>query len=83
MRGIAHLAGMISLWTPLATSTQSNVDFDQKFAWAENVGWTKWRDADGGAVGVVVGDTVLSGFIWGENVGWINVGDKDEVRRTD
>ena len=53
----------------------SNVDPEHKFAWAENVGWTNWRDADGASSGVVVGPTFLTGFIWGENVGWINVGD--------
>jgi len=57
------------------TRAQSNIDPTDKYAWGENVGWTNWRDADGGAAGVVAGDHFLSGYIWGENVGWINVGD--------
>ncbi len=53
----------------------TNIDSDKKFAWAENIGWTNWRDADGGAAGVRVDATFLSGFIWAENAGWINMGD--------
>lgn len=53
---------------------QSNVDSTNKYAWTENTGWTNWRDANGGADGVVIGPTFLRGFIWGENVGWINSG---------
>jgi hypothetical protein len=56
---------------------QSNIDnsVPDKYAWGENVGWTNWRDANGGTQGVNVGGFILSGFIWGENIGWINVGD--------
>ncbi len=47
-----------------------------KYAWQENVGWTNWRDANGGAQGVFIGaGQFLSGFVWAENVGWINCGD--------
>lgn len=59
----------------LPLEAQSNIDPVNKYAWGENVGWTNWRDANGGADGVLVGTTHLSGFIWDENVGWINVGD--------
>ncbi len=54
---------------------QSNISPAKKYAWGENVGWTNWRDANGGADGVVVEPDFLSGYIWGENVGWIHVGD--------
>lgn len=54
---------------------QSNVDPTLKHGWGENVGWTNWRDADGGAAGTEVAATFMSGFIWAENVGFINVGD--------
>jgi hypothetical protein len=54
---------------------ESNIDAVSKYAWAENVGWTNWRDADSGSNGVQVSLAYLSGYIWGENVGWINVGD--------
>ena len=70
---------VLILCTVISASTatlaaQSNIDPNNKFAWCENIGWTNWRDANGGADGVVVGATFLSGFIWGKNVGWINVG---------
>ncbi len=52
----------------------STIDPAHKFAWGENIGWTNWRDANGGVSGVEVHDNFLRGFIWGENVGWINVG---------
>jgi hypothetical protein len=53
----------------------TNVDPISKFSWSENAGWLNWRDANGGADGVMIGSQYLSGFIWGENIGWINVGD--------
>lgn len=53
----------------------SDIDDQHKFAWAENLGWTNWRDAEDGDAGVVVSQTYLAGFIWAENVGWINTGD--------
>jgi len=58
-------------------AAQSNIDnsVPNKHGWGENIGWTNWRDADGGAQGVRVHARVMSGYIWGENVGWINVGD--------
>jgi hypothetical protein len=55
--------------------SQSNIDPAHQSAWQENCGWLNWRDADGGAAGVVTGVDFLSGYIWAENVGWINVGD--------
>lgn len=73
MRTIAALLAAAAAAPALA---QSNIDPSQKYAWGENIGWTNWRDANGGAQGVRV-DTdggFLSGFIWGENVGWINTG---------
>jgi len=60
---------------PTVAIAQSNVCPQQKYAWAENIGWTNWRDAYDGNDGVRVYPAFLSGFIWGENVGWINVGD--------
>ena len=54
---------------------QTSIAPNHKHAWGENIGWTNWRDANGGSQGVRVHATFLSGFIWGENVGWINVGD--------
>ena len=54
---------------------QSNIDENNKFGWAENVGWSNWRDANLTADGVDVGSMFLSGWIWFENVGWVTVGD--------
>ena len=65
------------LATAAAAFAQSTVDATNKRAWAENFGWTNWRDAGSpvGAQGTRVHDTFLSGFVWAENVGWINLGD--------
>jgi len=54
---------------------QSNINPNDKFGWAENAGWTNWRDANATTAGVQVGPLFLSGYVWAENVGWINVGD--------
>jgi hypothetical protein len=54
--------------------TSSNIDPAHKFSWGENVGWLNWRDANGGAQGVVVRPNFLSGNVWAENAGWINLG---------
>jgi hypothetical protein len=64
--------------TVLVGSTVSgvtNVDTTFKYGWGENIGWTNWRDANGGADGVRLLPTHLSGYAWGENVGWIHLGD--------
>jgi len=46
---------------------------DSQFAWGENVGWLNLEpDGDNGP-GVVVTDSVLTGYMWGENVGWIKL----------
>src|SRR5690606_11465691 len=58
-----------------AALAQSNIDTVDKHAWGENIGWTNWRDANGGAQGVIFGLRFAEGFVWGENVGWINLGD--------
>jgi hypothetical protein len=65
---VVLLAGVFAL-------AASDIDLTHRYGWGENVGWTNWRDANGGADGVHVGSTFLAGFIWCENVGWINVGD--------
>ncbi len=52
----------------------TDIDTVDRFAWAENVGWLNWRDANNGADGVEVRGDHLAGYIWGENIGWINVG---------
>ncbi len=54
---------------------QSNIDPVAQSSWSENAGWMNWRDANGAADGVRVGEFVLHGYIWGENIGWISVGD--------
>jgi hypothetical protein len=66
-----------------ALAQLSNVHFDNKHCWGENIGFLDWHDAGSpqGAQGVRLlpaadpGSSILSGFIWGENVGWISVGD--------
>lgn len=69
------LISILTLGPAAAASAQSSVEPGRKHAWAENVGWTNWRDANGANDGVIVGTDYLEGYIWGENIGWINVGD--------
>lgn len=53
----------------------SDIDPQNKYCWGETIGWMNWRDANGVADGVVVGELeFLSGNLWGENIGWVNVG---------
>lgn len=59
---------------PGYSRAESNVHSVNKFSWSENCGWMNWRDADGGAAGVTVTETFLSGYVWLENAGWLNVG---------
>jgi len=63
---------------------QSDIDPAHKYAWAENVGWLNFADADGGQGGIRVENSFLSGFIWSQSAGWINAGDgpDDGVRYT-
>ena len=75
MRRILYVAAAGTFLAVGAALGASSIDPDHKFAWGENIGWTNWRDADGGADGVAVSDTFLGGFVWAENVGWINAGD--------
>ena len=68
----------LALCCPLAAAAaQSDVRPDHKHAWAENVGWTNWRDAGDpdASEGVRLHDTYLAGSAWGENTGWLGLGD--------
>jgi len=71
-----HTAIVVALMSALAAGAgvASTIDPTDKFAWGENIGWTNWRDANGGVQGARVEETFLEGFVWGENVGWINLG---------
>ncbi|MFQ5805235.1 MAG: hypothetical protein ACE5I3_02155 [Phycisphaerae bacterium] len=75
MRGTTYLTFIAALPLATAASGQSSIHPGYKFAWAENIGWTNWRDANNASAGVAIGPTFLSGFIWAENAGWINIGD--------
>ncbi|MEL7473994.1 MAG: GC-type dockerin domain-anchored protein [Planctomycetota bacterium] len=57
-----------------AALAQTNVDSTNKFAWHENIGWTNWADANGGADGVRYLGAHVEGYVWAENAGWIDVG---------
>ncbi|TVQ59384.1 MAG: hypothetical protein EA379_11070 [Phycisphaerales bacterium] len=65
---------VLALASGHAAAQSTNVCPDGKFAWAENIGWLNFRDANAGAQGVRVFNNHLRGWVWGENVGWINVG---------
>jgi hypothetical protein len=73
MKSILSIAAALAVATPALA--QSNIDSTDKRGWGENIGWTNWRDANGGAQGAVIGLQFAEGFVWGENVGWINLGD--------
>jgi len=75
MRRTIHIAVIVCVSAATALIGATNINPYQKWGWGENIGWTNWRDANGGNEGVHIGVTFLSGYIWGENVGWINVGD--------
>ena len=65
----------LSAAPPLA-SAQSSIDPTDKWAWAENAGWSNWQhDRPNPGDGPFVGETFLEGFVWFENVGWMNLGD--------
>lgn len=48
----------------------ANFSGDQKWAWAENVGWFNFQPTD---EGVTVADDGLTGYLWAENIGWIKL----------
>ncbi len=72
-RFIVCSAVLVVTLSAMTAFAQSNVDPSQSWAWSE-IGWTNWRAVDGGADGVTVHDTMLSGHIWSEAAGWINLG---------
>ncbi len=74
MKSIIRHAILLLLLVGAPLLAQTNIDPTNKYAWGENIGWTNWRDANGGADGVFVGATFLSGQVWSESRGWINVG---------
>ena len=57
-----------------------NIDTDDdgsQYAWAENAGWLNLEPGGDGGPGVIVDDSVLTGFMWGENAGWISLSCED------
>jgi hypothetical protein len=54
-----------------------DIDPNNKYAWAENVGFLNFADAGNpaGSQAVFAHPTFLEGFVWGENIGWINLGE--------
>lgn len=58
-----------------AQAQPGNIDPAARFAWSENAGYLNFRDAQGGAAGVVVHQGWLSGKAWCENLGWLDFGD--------
>jgi len=79
MLKLTYMVLILATLPNVALGGPTNIRLGYEFAWGENIGWTNWRDANGGDEGVRVETTFLSGFIWAENVGWINVGDGSPV----
>ncbi len=62
----------VFLALPTLLSSASNVDSLKPYAWGENVGWVNFQGD--GTNGVVVKNTVLSGYAWCESSGWLCLG---------
>lgn len=69
------IAMLVSCAAGVTVFGASNVHPLHPYAWGEGIGWLNWRDANGGADGVCVHATFLSGFVWAENIGFVNLGD--------
>ncbi len=76
-RSILPALALATLALPAAAQDTFHVIQAKKYAWAENVGYLNFADADNttGATGVRILGNFLSGRIWSENIGWISVGD--------
>ena len=74
-----RLAGTLIVATGLIAATVAaagNIDPNNRFAYAENVGWVNAEPVvlpPDGHPGILVGDHELGGWMWGENVGWISL----------
>ncbi len=74
MRRAIVISTLLATGVAAGLFTSSNIEPAHKFSWGENIGWLNWRDANGGADGVVVRPNFLAGNVWAENAGWINLG---------
>ncbi|HRJ27114.1 MAG TPA: hypothetical protein PLO61_06350 [Fimbriimonadaceae bacterium] len=66
--GVLSLASLV-----VAQISWGKISSTAKYAWAENLGWSNWADANSGTQGVEVRSTHLRGWIWLENAGWIRL----------
>jgi hypothetical protein len=60
------------------TAHAGNIDpggADDKYAWAENIGWINLEPVSG--PGVTVTDSAVTGTAWSENAGWISFSCED------
>jgi hypothetical protein len=46
---------------------------NSQYAYGENVGWLNAEPSGDGGPGVLVSDTMLTGYIWAENIGWVSL----------
>jgi hypothetical protein len=60
--------------TPTPAPGTGNIDWNNKWAWGDKVGWYNYRPTGGGAT---VTNTGLYGYIFHENVGWIKLSYSD------
>src|SRR5687768_10038765 len=72
---ISRLAAWIGVVIVAATDSGHSIgaqapSTDDRFAYAENVGWLNFEPAH--ATGVTVTNTAVTGYAYGENIGWIN-----------
>jgi hypothetical protein len=68
---VSTLVALVLAACPAGLAPASSIADATRHAWQENLGWSDW----GGAGGVTVSGTVLSGYVWLENAGWLSLGD--------
>ncbi len=53
-----------------------NIDPDNdgsQYPYGENIGWLNAEPSGNGGPGVLVSDSLLTGYIWAENIGWVSL----------
>ena len=57
-------------------ASAENIDPDNdgsQYPYGENIGWLNAEPSGNGGPGVLVSDSLLTGYIWAENIGWVSL----------
>lgn len=73
----------ITIFSIAVSAADAGTPRENRFAWAENVGWINFEGQPAGEGRVRFLQTGLAGYAWGENIGWINVGQCGVYRPAD